>query len=470
MNPKFLLQKRIDAGLSQSQIADALGYSIQTISLYESNKGTPNLAIWSKYASLLKIDLEGFLFDKDKKDNAYCELYSFDSKRFASNLRKLRKSKNITQYALAKEIGSNPSSIIRYEKGESFPSLNQFISLSNYYHVDIDELYFALSLKKETKEVSKKKKIILPIILPIVITVAVGGATTGIVLGVTSNNKRNINGGPNNGYITDSSSGSNTSSGGTEEVIERETMTFGIYPQSHISDESLIDVLKTLSPNSVGYYLYGGHYYYKSVAQKSIYGDGAAYHFDDGIQIVNGETYWYSCDPIEWMVFKNEDGKKLLFASKVLDCSSYSTSGLNNYKDSNVRAYINNDFYNKAFIAGETPLTTEVDNSPTSTGFENNPYACENTLDKVFLPSAKELFYPDFYDHPELCEITKRYSTDFARASGADASVNFGSAYLTRSPCNRNEDSLMIVTNGGAVFSGTVDQVKAICPMITIND
>ncbi len=59
MDNKFLLQKRIDVGLSQARIADILGYSVQTISLWESDKGSPSLPIWGKYASLLKVDLEG---------------------------------------------------------------------------------------------------------------------------------------------------------------------------------------------------------------------------------------------------------------------------------------------------------------------------------------------------------------------------------------------------------------------------
>ena len=100
MNKDFLRKRRIEIGLSQESIANVLGYSIQTISLWESGKASPNLMVWSKYASLLQIDLEGLILDKDKKDNNYSDDLAFDANKFANELRRLRKNKGLTQIDL----------------------------------------------------------------------------------------------------------------------------------------------------------------------------------------------------------------------------------------------------------------------------------------------------------------------------------------------------------------------------------
>ena len=64
-----------------------------------------------------------------------------------------------------------------------------------------------------------------------------------------------------------------------------------------------------------------------------------------------------------------------------------STVYANNYKESHIRSWLNDNFYNTAFTNDEKAriLTTTVDNSEAY-----NPYACANTSDKVFLLSYVE--------------------------------------------------------------------------------
>lgn len=94
---EFLYKKRIEVGLSQTQVANALGYSVQLISLWESGKNTPNITVLSKYASLLNLDLEGIIYSKDHKTNTHSDEYSFNQEEFGKNLKKLRKHKGVTQ-------------------------------------------------------------------------------------------------------------------------------------------------------------------------------------------------------------------------------------------------------------------------------------------------------------------------------------------------------------------------------------
>ena len=219
----------------------------------------------------------------------------------------------------------------------------------------------------------------------------------------------------------------------------------------------------------MGYYLYNGHYYYKSVAQKNIYGESAAYYFDDDTQIVNGETYWYSCDPIEWEIFSTNGNKKTLFATQILDFAVFYTNNSNNYKESSVRQFINGDFYNKAFSNGEIPIVTEVDNSVESTCASTNHYVCDNTFDKVFLPSAKDLRYGDVNNTTNAWR--KRCVSEFARANKVMTYVDLSGYYLTRSPYYGDESKVIIVNRYGAMDEyGDKDNYFSICPMITIND
>ncbi len=87
-----------------------------------------------------------------------------DAKRIinniATNLRKLRKSKNITQEELIKTIGEEKLSLRSYKTYESgtsstIPLLEKIILLAEYYNVSLD--YLILS-KASTYDDSLSKK------------------------------------------------------------------------------------------------------------------------------------------------------------------------------------------------------------------------------------------------------------------------------------------------------------------------
>ena len=99
---KFLTDRRLLKGLSQSYIAEKLGYSPQTISQWENDKGVPELSVISRYASLLGIDLTGFILCKNQKLDNNCETKSFNISKFAANLKFIRKKNNLYQIDISK--------------------------------------------------------------------------------------------------------------------------------------------------------------------------------------------------------------------------------------------------------------------------------------------------------------------------------------------------------------------------------
>ena len=225
------------------------------------------------------------------------------------------------------------------------------------------------------------------------------------------------------------------------------TVTYGLYPQTNVNDPALISVLNTLTtPESNGWYLYDGDYYAKCSATPC----ESNYKFDNGATILSGTTYWFKCEPITWNVLSNNNGEYYLLSSVLLDAHRYNEyySGTqnghyaNNYEYSEIRSWLDNEFYNSAFALGDSHiLTTTVDNSASTTDSDSNKYACNNTQDKVFLPSYKDYINPDYGFATLTGSANTRYckTTDWARARGAyyytsDGARQYNGYYWTRSP------------------------------------
>ena len=97
--------------------------------------------------------------------------------------------------------------------------------------------------------------------------------------------------------------------------------------------------------------------------------------------------------PIEWIVLDVRDGKALVISKYGLDAKPYNTEWVDTtWEHCTLRAWLNDEFLNKAFSAEEQAaiLTTEVDNS-SAQGFSGwkMDYG-NNTQDKVFLLSYAE--------------------------------------------------------------------------------
>lgn len=175
-------------------------------------------------------------------------------------------------------------------------------------------------------------------------------------------------------------------------------------------------------------------------------------------------VYFFEFVPIIWRILKNDNGIKMMVPTSVLDMQYFSNSSEmyldgetkvypNNYKYSMVRSWINDEFLTTAFSSSEQAkiqLTT-VDNSIEQCSLSENEiddlnreikywetqgvtldyesYICENTEDKVFLLSRKDLLTYNFgYKSIEDWQnIDKDYaclpSSDYACARGAYVSI-----------------------------------------------
>ena len=157
----------------------------------------------------------------------------------------------------------------------------------------------------------------------------------------------------------------------------------------------------------------------------------------------NGEEVYFKIQPIKWRILEESDGVALLLCENIIDMQNFG-DGDNNYANSFIRYWLNEDFLLKAFTKeeGQLILTTNVDNSVLSTGFDVNQYTCEDTQDKVFLLSYKEAF--ELYGLQNIDR--KKESTQYAFfMSGSDTD----NEWWLRSPDDKSDFCARIVNEEG---------------------
>ncbi|OQC09553.1 MAG: hypothetical protein BWX74_00906 [Tenericutes bacterium ADurb.Bin087] len=286
----------------------------------------------------------------------------------------------------------------------------------------------------------------------------------------------------------------------------------GTYPQTKVTDATIISALNakagTLptagnaqSWTDYEYYIEGvvtSFMWYKDVDHNSALYRGVYFEeyrpyrtskpssVDQTWQDDNGynplTTYWFKWEPVNWKIVDVKDEKALVISSMVLDAQPfYRTTAYrpgppkiyaNNYEHSDVRPWLNNIFYSKAFNLAErnTIATTLVDNSLASTGHEATghgeqaaPYICNDTSDKMFLLSHAEATNVN-YPGQDSSYYRKKTATDYAHSQGVFRSTQWGtSPYLMRSPFYWQNsgycvdtDGMCRVTDADSAYSGIV--------------
>ena len=130
----------------------------------------------------------------------------------------------------------------------------------------------------------------------------------------------------------------------------------------------------------------------------------------------------------------------------------------NNYANSEIRAWLNNDFYNSAFITAQKALVqnTLVDNSAETTASTSNPYCCENTNDNIFLLSYQDILSEEygFSTYTSSDSTRVRAVTDYAIANGTytyNYNGYYTDDYWLRSPSPYDGRYVSYVYNDGYV-------------------
>lgn len=174
----------------------------------------------------------------------------------------------------------------------------------------------------------------------------------------------------------------------TYKTISREEN--GEYPRDMVTNETLTNALQGVSEkDNDGYYEYQGVRY----AEK-------------------GGSY-FMVSPTRWRCLSQRDGKTMFLSEYVLDSYVWNETKHggriygNNYKESDIRKLLNNDFLDMAFKDDSLIETTPHATFVASTGDSSNPYVCEMTYDKVILLSQAEAWLPEFGFENDLDLVCK---------------------------------------------------------------
>lgn len=263
---------------------------------------------------------------------------------------------------------------------------------------------------------------------------------------------------------------------------------FGVFPNTIKASDVTINENESVIMGGNTYYKGSdGEWYVYTQEDPLVISD--KYKYSDGTQAnhISEKSYLYfKVQPIKWKVLTNDyNGTRssLLLAENILiaNIPFYTvrnmTTGMtiypNNYKYSTVRAYLNGIIYrNKKDWVGtgflHTAFTktaqekieiTEVDNGGDSTSdatgtkpkadgsYQEKPrnFTCENTKDKIFLLSEKEVTTPEYgfsyYTATGTASYRIRHITDYAMANYAmpsstpiDSDFKHGGRWFLRSP------------------------------------
>lgn len=158
---------------------------------------------------------------------------------------------------------------------------------------------------------------------------------------------------------------------------------FGNYPQTKVTNSQLCDTLNSLVSNPkydvTGWTDYNYYYsaaktdlmYYVDVvyqddmyrgvyiegyrpAQARVYASQSTY-FQAENGYYEGSVYWFKYEPISWVYTDSAGLNRLLVCEMALDAQIYDISS-NDYASSEIREWLNKDFYNTAFNSAEKEI------------------------------------------------------------------------------------------------------------------
>lgn len=263
---------------------------------------------------------------------------------------------------------------------------------------------------------------------------------------------------------------------------------FGDFPQTIKASDVAIDESDSITVGSNIYYAGSDGKYYAKVEEN---GYSTDYQYSDGTQVAKKNTdapnyLYFKVEPIKWRVLTDDySGKKLLLAENSLIAHKFGGSANNNYAESEIRSYLNDEFFNTAFTetARNSIAQTNVDNSidtatePGSSQTAPTSYICVDTIDKVFLLSESEVTNST-YGFPTATttgsdSLRIRLTTDYAKANYAQGdSANTsspGGVWWLRSPHYKANRPLAVGSNGKAYECPLgYQQQESICPALCL--
>jgi transcriptional regulator with XRE-family HTH domain len=131
----YVMTRRKGFGFKQSDLANALGYTSQAISKFESGESQIALEVLPKLANLLSLSLDDLLLENPNPAPFVQPNPDFSLATVKANLIAFRANALLSQEQEAAALGVSKRSIVSYEQGISYPSFYCLSALLHYYQI-----------------------------------------------------------------------------------------------------------------------------------------------------------------------------------------------------------------------------------------------------------------------------------------------------------------------------------------------
>ena len=219
--------------------------------------------------------------------------------------------------------------------------------------------------------------------------------------------------------------------------------------------------------------------------------DRGAKTFNDGTTIVNGETYWFKVEPIQWRVLtenytdtENTTPVSYLLSEYVLSSNTTfnpSTSNTNHThysaETNALRPFLNEVFYADAFTTKEQALIAQRTLTD-ATGSVGDIASTEPL--NVFAPTSYDMIEPDYgfnLSYSNQDQQRRASATDFAMANYAYKTTSnypdihglVSSYYWTSSAASASVSAGIVDTSGTVYYSTVSSEAYAARPALLFN-
>ena len=141
MNEKRLFDLREYKDLSQIKLADYLGITQQTYSLWEKGTKIIPLKHLNNLSNFYEISMDYIVSLTDEKNNSgIIKLTELNKNEIGSRIKKIREDNNLTLRDLAKELNTTSSTISAYETGKTLILTAFAYQICIKYNVSLDWL------------------------------------------------------------------------------------------------------------------------------------------------------------------------------------------------------------------------------------------------------------------------------------------------------------------------------------------
>lgn len=158
----FIKNRRIQLNLTQAELSSFLHITPQGLSNYENGKTKVPLSLVLELCVSLKLDINDFFILKENVSNRNHDLADYNFDNVSKNIAFLRESNKLTLKELSKNVDISIKRLSDFELNNASPSIEEFISLCDYYKKPYDELFLITPKKKQTinQSLIRKEKLI----------------------------------------------------------------------------------------------------------------------------------------------------------------------------------------------------------------------------------------------------------------------------------------------------------------------